>query len=382
MQQKRTRLFLFSLLAASSLFFLVESGILPGIDRNSDSSKNFRILGTALSLIRDDYVEKPNPAQTMEGAYKGLVNSLDRMSGYLSPKTAGVYLENRKQPLPEAGIILYKRYGAFPVITGVREGSPAEEHGLKIGDSIGAIEDESTLHMSMLEANLKLKSIAPRTLRIKLIQAEENREITLKTRILPQQAFVFQPEPGTSGILKIRNFSHQALSQFKKIQVPQLSGAGLPLVLDLRNCFQGDYDTAAAFLNIFIQGDEIGEWKTQQTAGEKLSCPAEPVLGQIPLIVWTNQATAGPAEILVRALQDTERTSSVIGLPTPGLTARSEFFLFDDQSGIVLTASIFHPLDSPPLWEKGIRPDIRLELDKLSLDAFLEATLKTTSLDE
>ena len=198
MKQKKTRLFLLTLLAAASSFFLIESGILPGIDKNTDEGRSFRILGTAISLIRNDYVEEPIPGQTMEGAYKGLVNSLDRMSGYLTPETAKNYIEDRKQAIPDTGIILYKNYGTLPVVTGIREDSSAEEKGIKVGDSIGAINGESTLHMSMIEANLKLKSIQPDEIHLKLIQAEENREIKLETRLIPGPPIVLEEETGTS----------------------------------------------------------------------------------------------------------------------------------------------------------------------------------------
>lgn len=377
MQQKRTRLFLFTLLAAASLFFLVESGILPGIDRNADGTKSFRILGSALSLIRDDYVEEPDPQSTMEGAYKGLINSLDRMSGYLTPEAAKNFMENRKQPIPETGIILYKNYGTFPVITGIKDDSPAEEKGLKIGDSIGAINGESTLYMSMIEADMKLKSITPQTVRIKLIQAEENQEINLETRLIPETAFSFQKESGTSGLLKIRNLTAQAVAQFAKNQPPGLSQAKLPLILDLRNCSRGDYEAACRFSNLFVQSDSIGFWENKNNTGKKISCSEDPVFPGIPLIVWTNQATSGAAEMLIRILKDHGRTMDVIGLHTPGLTARNEFILFDDKSGMILTSSIFHPASEPNLWQEGITPDTRVDISDLSRDAYLKASLKS-----
>jgi carboxyl-terminal processing protease len=376
MQQKKTRLFLFTLLAAASLFFLVESGILPGIDQNTDEAKSFRILGTAIGLIRNDYVEEPDPGKTMEGAYKGLVNSLDRMSGYLAPEPARNYIEDRKQPIPETGIILYKHYGALPVVTGIRENSPAEEKGVKVGDSIGAINGESTLHMSMIEANLKLKSIQPRKIHIKLIQAEKNQEIIMETRLIPEPPVVFEEETGTSGILKIRNFTTQSLTQFEKIHIPDMINARLPLVLDLRNCDRGGYDAACRFVNLFIQSDDIGFWEEKGRVQQKIGCPEEPSLSQVPLIIWTNQATAGAAEMVTRVLQDHNRTEKIIGLQTPGLTAQNEFFLFDDQSGIILTSSVFHPIKSPELWQEGISPDIRIDPGELSREAYLKATQK------
>ncbi|MFO7866686.1 MAG: S41 family peptidase [Candidatus Aminicenantes bacterium] len=376
MQHKKVRFFLLALFAAASLFFIVESGILPGGNGNSNRTAGFRVLEAAVSLIRNDYVEEPDPVQTMEGAYKGLVNSLDRVSGYLNPAAAENYVESRKNPLPETGIILYKNYGTFPIITGVRENSPAEENGLKTGDSIGAIDGESTLHMSLLEANLKLKSIQPKSIRLKLIQAEENQEITVETRLIPGRSPSLQPETGTSGILRIRNFTDRVVSEFQKNLVPRLINSQKPLILDLRNCDQGDYEAARRFLNIFISADEIGYWEDKTEENKKVECPEKAVLNRIPLHIWTNQATAGPSEMVARALKDHAPQVSIIGLPTPGLTAQIEFFLLDGQSGMILTSSVFHPSSSPPLWQKGIKPDIRMDPGDLSREAYLKTTQK------
>ncbi len=377
MQHKKVRLFLLALSAAASLFFIVESGILPGGNGSSSRTAGYRVLGAAVSLIRNDYVEEPDPVQTMEGAYKGLVNSLDRVSGYLNPAAAENYVESRKNPLPETGIILYKNYGTFPIITGIKENSPAEENGLKTGDSIGAIAGESTLHMSMLEANMKLKSIQPKPIRLKLIQAEESREITVETRLIPDRSPSLQPETGTSGILRIRNFTDRAVSEFQKNLVPRLINSQKPLILDLRNCDQGDYEAARRFLNIFISADEIGYWEDKTEENKKVGCPEKAVLNRIPLHIWTNQATTGPSEMVAQALKDHAPQVSIIGLPTPGLTAQIEFFLLDGQSGMILTSSVFHPSSSPPLWQKGIKPDIRMDPGDLSREAYLKTTQKT-----
>ncbi|GAI07722.1 unnamed protein product, partial [marine sediment metagenome] len=114
MIKKRAKIILLSVLVVVSLFFLLEKNFLPGISTKSPSSKNLQFLGIVIDLIKNHYIEEPNPLKTMEGAFKGLVDSLDILSSYLDKESAIKYKYQKEERLKETGIILYKKYGSFP----------------------------------------------------------------------------------------------------------------------------------------------------------------------------------------------------------------------------------------------------------------------------
>jgi len=84
MRRKTVRFTLFFLLAAASLFFLFESDILPGLSTQRPSRGILWIVQEVVKHIKEDYVDEPDPSRTMEGAFKGMVNSLDESSSYLT----------------------------------------------------------------------------------------------------------------------------------------------------------------------------------------------------------------------------------------------------------------------------------------------------------
>jgi len=368
-EQKKS--ILFSILIAASLFFLFEKEFLPGRSSKSSPQNKIRILGNVISLIKDDYVEKPDPARTMEGAFRGLVNHLDILSSYL--RKENVIKFKQRNRLKETGIVLYKRYGSFPVVIGIKENSPAEKKGIKIGDSISALDGSSTLMMSMLEANLYLKEIEERPVKLSVLQMSGNQQISIERTTLFEEPFSYSPAKGTSGILKFHNLFPPSVDKIKEKILPLLKSEKKPLVLDLRNCHEGDIEEGRKFINLFLKKETIGYFKKRGKIIDTLSCPDDAELDKLPLVIWTNQATIGPAEAVAGVLKE-YRNAKIIGLQTPGLVAKQNFFDIEDGSGLLLTSAVFYINPEKELWQKGIIPDIKVKREELSIDSYLKIT--------
>jgi C-terminal peptidase prc len=271
--------------------------------------------------------------------------------------------------------VLYKTYGSFPIILGIKENSPAELEGLKLGESISAIDGRSTLTMSMLEANLYLKHKQKQTVSLKLIRSQKNTTINLECKVLYKIPFSFSPAAETSGILKIHTFSPLLVKMLKKNILPGLKGKKKILILDLRTCWEGTIPEAIKFINLFLQKNNVGYFKGNNKEKEYISCQETAELKKLPLVIWTNQATIGPAEIVAGVLKNHAK-AKVIGTRTPGLAAKQDFFLMEDGSGIVLTSAIFQLNKNEELWQKGIEPDIKIDSTLQDSRAYLKETYK------
>lgn len=374
----KIRIGLVTIVIAACLFFLFERDFLPGLSKKNSPEEQLKLVGNAAYLIRDEYVEEPNPTITMEGAFRGLVDSLDVGSSYLN-KDALVKFNKRKDAnLFEPGLILYKSYGRFPVIIGVKENSPAEQKGIKIGDTLSAIDGKSTLMMSMLEANLFLKSTTDQSIELKILHRNETKTIDLGKAILAKEACIFEVSQGSSGILKINRFYPPCTQKIKEEILPKLEIQTKPLILDLRDCSEGEIEEAQSFLNIFLQREDIGYFEKKGGLREILSLGDKPVLTELPLIIWTNQATIGPSEIVAGVLGEF-REAKIIGLKTPGLVSQQELIPLEDGSGLLLTSAVFHLSEEKAIWNEGIKPDIEIEIDTMTSHSYLEETKKLLS---
>ncbi len=374
----KNRIFLFTLLGAVSLFFILEGNLLKNPNTLLESDNSFIILARAINLIRSEYVEEPPPGKTMEGAFKGLVNSLDVRSSYLDKKSEEKFRRLNGTTAHETGLVLYKTYNSFPVVIGIKENSPAEKQGIELGETVGTINGISTLEMSMIEANLSQKSEKSDRITIKILKRTEDEEITLKRERVNPTLYSFDPDKGPGGILKIHALFPPAVKEIKKKVIPQISTNNSPLIIDLRCCHEGTLGEAWGLINIFMQKKNIGYMETNGNKKEVIHCLETALLPDTPILLWTNQSTIGASEAAASVLQK-YRDATVIGVKTPGLMSDERLISLSDGTGILLTTGIFHPFSKPESWNQGVNPDITLKRADLNLKAYLEASLKSLS---
>lgn len=365
-------------LCALILFSIFHTGFLSGISLTPKPQKKFHMVEVVIRLIRNDYVEEPNPSKTMAGAFRGLANSLDPLSCYLTPSLAVKYRERMETPLKETGLILYKKPGAFPQVVGIKENSPAQHKDVQIGDFISSIDHYSTLNMGMMEVNLFLKGEQEDPMDLKILRRGQTHQITLERKPLPSQPFSFFPTPGTSGILKIHHLYPSCVEKIEDGVLAQLKEKKKPLILDLRNCDQGCFTEVQELINLFVQSDHIGHLSKRGGKKERLSSPQIPPLRKMPLMVWINQGTLGPAEAAAAVLKDKKR-AQLVGFPSLGLAARTELFSLEDGSGLLLVSSLFHLPSGKNIWKKGVQPHIKIEGKDQSTEVFLQKTLSSMS---
>lgn len=367
------RLVLWVVFLAALLFFIFQMRNLPGGAQRGPGPQGFELYDSLVRLIRNDYLEERDPVRTAEGAYRGLVNSLDPISAYLDKGLAAKYLAGHLGE-KESGLVIFKRYGAFPQVLGVVEGSPAEGAGIRPGDVLSAINGLNTLSMSLVEADLLLRSKGDEPIEVKVLRQNAAFEVSLSRAVLFPKPYTFSREAGRPAVLRIHYFSPPLIAGIKKEVVPAFKDGKTPLVLDLRDCREGDHELARALVNLFLKASLIGRYEKQGGVKQDVACPDEAPLGKTPVAVWVNAATWGPAEIVAGVLQEL-RNSKVIGFPTPGLAGRREAFVLKDESLALLTSAVFSLPSGKSLWGQGLTPDLRLRADDRSEKAYFDKTI-------
>lgn len=371
---QRVRIVLITAVVTLSIFFLLERRFLPGVTAKGISPKGQELLARVVQLIKYDYLEEKDPAKTMEGAFKGLANSLDALSGYLDKDAVAKYAQQKESRLNETGIVLFKRAGMFPLVTGVVENSPADKKGLKAGDYLSTIDDRTTLLMSQMESSLALKAKDAAPVKVRVLRENSTLDLTVERTKLFNGPVSYHGAEGTRGILKVHYLFPPCVGEIKKAIGPHLKTSKGPLVLDFTNCAEGDLEEARKLINLFLKADAIGFMEKKAGAKVPFACLDEAAFKDIPFSVWINQATMGPAEAVAGVLQEF-KTAKVIGLPTFGAVAQLDFFPLADGSGLVLTSGVFHLNSGTKLFGEGLKPDITLEVGDQSQATFLKKTL-------
>src|SRR5450759_2692183 len=158
-----SRLARISIVTLSVVVFLyVGLGYVLGKTTDDKSYRSLSVFGEVLQHIQEDYVDEPNLAVVTSGALHGLLESLDPLSGYLSPREYADYRDRMKNAQRgEPGMTISKRYGYIVVVAVVPDG-PAEKASLRSGEILEAIGGFSSRDMSVGQASALLQG-APGT---------------------------------------------------------------------------------------------------------------------------------------------------------------------------------------------------------------------------
>ena len=87
--------FVVILLSTIFVFYAVVGGLLGRATEREGSYSQLSVFNEVLSKIRNSYVEDPNLGEVMNGALRGLLESLDSYSTYLSPDEYSRYPKYR-----------------------------------------------------------------------------------------------------------------------------------------------------------------------------------------------------------------------------------------------------------------------------------------------
>jgi carboxyl-terminal processing protease len=373
MRMPRYRVVLLTVFFASLLFFLFQMGILPGTLQRSAPAKGFQLLEDLFYHIRNDYLEERDPAQTAEGAYRGLVNSLDPVSCYLSKELAARFTAGVPADVGP-GITVFKKYGGFPQVVGVVPGSPADKAEVKLGDLVSAIDRQSTLSMSLTEVNILLSGSEARPVELKVLRGNDTREVAVARARLFSRAYTLASAAGRPDVLGIRDFAPSLTAELRRSVLPSLRARKRPFVLDLRNCPGGDIEEARLFLNLFLRAETVGSFDERDGLKRTVSCPAAADFGNLPVVVWAGPATIGPAELVAGVLQEVRKVR-VLGLPTPGVVALTRRFPLTDESLVILVSGVFSLPSGRALWGQGLTPDVTVAANDQSDKAYFDKTL-------
>src|SRR5271169_4726005 len=135
------------------------SGVSAASEPQDGAYRQINVYSEVLRHIQTDYVEEPNIPAVTNGALRGLLESLDADSSYLTPDEYKAYKAaeaNNGGAKAQVGINVSKRYG-YATVVSVVPGSPADKANLADGDILEAIGGQDTREISLAMIHLLLE---------------------------------------------------------------------------------------------------------------------------------------------------------------------------------------------------------------------------------
>ena len=353
------------LLAASVVLVLtVFLGVnSPGVNAASEAQdgayRQINVYSEVLRHIQTDYVTEPDMSAVTNGALRGLLESLDADSSYLSPADYKAYKAD-KGGKAQVGINVSKRYG-YATVVSVVPGSPADKANLNDGDIIEAIGSQDTRDISLAMLRLMLEGDAGSQLTVAVVrpQSAVPDKITM-TRTMVQVPAVSETLYENSLILYIKPdvLDHDHVQQIEaKLKGMQRAG-NKKILLDLRDVASGDMTEATRLANFFLKSGTIAMLEGQTVAKQTFAAdPSKTINATAPLVVLVNRGTAGPGELVAGALMDNNR-AQLVGEKTFGEGAQQKTFELPDGAALILSVAKYETPSGKKLQDDAVTPEV------------------------
>ncbi len=332
---------------------------------NNSMYEKLKIFSDAVAIIQNNYVEDVSSEKLVYGAIKGMLQTLDPHSSFMTPEMFKEMEVETKGSFGGLGIEIGIRDGILTIISPI-EDTPADRAGLKAGDRIVKIESESTMDMTIMDAVRRLRGEAGTDVNIWITREgiSAPKKYTITRDIIKIKSTRWKELDKGYGYIKINQFQGETDKELKKAMKKLMKKEkGLKgLVLDLRNNPGGLLDQAVKVSDLFLDSGLIvytdGRREDQKF---KYSAKKEGTYGEFPMIVLVNGGSASASEIVAGALQDHNR-AVLLGSQTFGKGSVQTIVRLDDGSGVRLTtARYFTPLGRS-IQAKGIIPDIVVKI--------------------
>ncbi len=349
-------------LVSSAGIFIGKWGV-STVDAGADTYKELKIFTEVLSLVERSYVEEVDIKDLVYGAIRGMLQSLDPHSGFM---TADAYKEmqiDTKGEFGGLGIQIGIKEGILTVIAPI-EDTPAFKAGIKAGDKIIMVDGEPTKDMTLMEAVHKMRGPKDTKVTITVLREgwKSGKDFTIVRGIIKIKSVKFKVLEEEIGYVKINQFQEKTAKELS-LSLKELDGKGITsIILDLRNNPGGLLNSAIevsdAFLPpgklvVYIKGRD-GDKVEYHTQGKRDSY-------DYPMIVLVNQGSASASEIVAGAMKDWDR-ALILGVTTFGKGSVQSVIPLSEGAALRLTTAKYYTPSGALIQNTGIQPDIEVKL--------------------
>jgi len=354
--------FALSFAAACAVQQLGQSG---NVDPTLDGlPPEFQRLLEVWGLLEGEHIngENLNPQEVSDGAIRGMLDALgDPYSAFYNAEQYKIATQDLKGFFEGIGAEVGIRNGLVTILAPMPD-TPAERAGIRPGDIILAIEDESAEGISLMEAVNRIRGKKGTVVKLLILHRNDTDPVVINVERGVITLISVRINMGDNGIghLRIFNFAETTnkdlLNALKRFE----DSGGTGIVLDLRNnpggLLTSVVDVTSQFLEdglVLYQIDAQGhrtDWKVKSGGKAK----------EIPFVVLVNEFSASASEVFTGAMMDHER-ATVLGGTTFGKGSVSNLWVLQDGSGVNFTIAHWFTPNGTLIEGEGLSPDVQLD---------------------
>jgi carboxyl-terminal processing protease len=342
---------------------------LPGFAREAFTEEPTSLVAEASEIIKDNYFRKVGDTELGNASLQGMVRELrkrhkDRFSDYFSPESLEGFNQQIEGHFSGVGLSVIEVKKGLRVVK-VFAGSPAEEGGIKTGDTIVSVEGESLAGLDSTEATQRIKGPEGTQVTVGVEDGKtkktSEKTLTRAEVVLPNvSSRVFTTDGKKIGYVRLLSFSSEASKQLARgIEKAQKEGAE-GLVLDLRENPGGLLEEAVSSASLFLPEGQVVVTTKSRTKGDSTKKSGAGKIVDEPFDVLIDRGTASAAEIMTAALQD-DAHATVVGTRSYGKGVFQEEHDLANGGALKLTVGEYFTPSSENLARTGgIHPEVKV----------------------
>ena len=331
------------------------------VAEDADTYELLNLFGDVLERAKSSYVEEVSDKQLIEAAINGMLTSLDPHSSYMDGRDFKYMSEQTKGKFGGLGIEVTMESGVVKIISPMDD-TPAYKAGLKSGDYIVSIDDQSVVGMTLNEAVEKMRGKIGSKIKLTIRRFNEKPfDVTIKREEIKIRSVKSNIKSGDVLYIRITSFTEdvdsnitKAVKDAQKKLKDNLKG----VILDVRNNPGGLLDQAVAVSDLFLEQGEIVSTRSRNEEDTiKYTAKKGDILNGLPIVVLVNDGSASASEIVAGALQDHHR-AVILGEKTFGKGSVQTVIPLDKHGAMRLTTARYYTPSGRSIQVKGIVPDI------------------------
>ncbi len=347
-------------------------GFVAGTRLELDSSSttgalNLSSVQQTYQQLKSRYDGKLDSTALIEGANKGMVAAAgDKYTAYYGTEEAKEFQKELNGDVGAGiGAEIVER-NDLPTIARILPNNPAANSGLKVGDVIVKVNDESTEGWDADKTARTIRGEAGTSVKVVVLRDKEHKEATLVRQTINNPS-VYGEVKGKVGIMTISRFDEETGALARKLAERFVREGVRGVVVDVRGDGGGYVDAATATAGLWLEDTEIMTQRKGSVVQDRQRTKNDAPLKSLKTVVLVNEGTASASEILAAALRE-KAGAQLVGQKTFGKGSVQEVLNLPEDTLLKVTVARWYTANGLNVTGKGLAPDVAISMSRSDID--------------
>lgn len=328
-------------------------------DTVDEKSEQLKKIESIMDTIKSEYYKDVKDEDLINGAIKGMFETLDKHSTYFTPEEFEEFMTGLSGEIVGIGVQIEKQDDGITVVAPI-EGSPAFEAGLKTGDKIIKVDDLDISDYTSDKAASVIRGKEGTKVRIGVRRegVSDLMYFELVREVIKINPVKYEIKDGNIGYLRITEFNENTsinvAEAVKAFKAKNIKG----IIVDLRGNPGGLLDEVVEVCKQLIPKGPIVKIQVKNEIVETYSSALDKAPFKIAVLV--NGGSASASEIMAGAIKDS-KTGILIGEKTYGKGTVQQTMRIQGAGGAKLTIANYLTPSGFSLDGIGLTPDIEVK---------------------